>query len=88
MSKKGFFSILKHLGQAGESRYYEIQQAAQKANIVRSRSQIDVALRLLTKYGLIDRTIHDARPPVTSYRLTKRGKDILHYLGQLEEKLE
>jgi len=55
---------------------------------VRSRSQVDVALRLLTKYELLDRTVHDLRPPVASYCLSKRGKEVVHHVRQLEEKLE
>jgi DNA-binding HxlR family transcriptional regulator len=88
VSKKGFYSILKHLGDKSELRYHEILKAALGDKIVDSRSQVDVALRMMVKLGMLDRTIHDERPPATTYRLSKKGKDVLHYLRQLEARIE
>ena len=87
VSKKGFYSILKELGERGELRYHEIQKAAEAAKVVDSRSQVDVALRLMSRLGLLDRAVSNERPPTTRYRLSKKGKETVHYLRQLEEKL-
>jgi hypothetical protein len=52
LSKKGVFSILKHLAEKGEMRYYEIQKAALQAKLVWSRSQVDVGLTIANQIWL------------------------------------
>jgi DNA-binding HxlR family transcriptional regulator len=84
MSKKGFYEILKHIGEVGNMHYNEVLRYAFDRKIVRSRASITIILNSLTSMGLLERAVIDSKPIRTSYKISKRGKNILDHLRDVE----
>jgi DNA-binding HxlR family transcriptional regulator len=87
MSKKGFSEILAYIGEAGNVHYNDVLRYALDRKIVRSRASITIILNGLTSMGLVERTVIDSKPIRTSYKINKRGKNILDFLRDLEDEI-
>lgn len=87
MSKKGFYPILLFISEKGEVHYNDVLRHALSNKIVDSRSTVTVVLNALTDFELLDRTVSSQRPIRTTYRLNKKGKNILQYLKQIEKEI-
>lgn len=85
LSLKGVYPVLQFIDKHDDSHYSEIVQYALKEKLIESRSQVDVILRSLTELKLLQRSVRNERPVRTTYSLTKKGKAILHHLGQIEK---
>ncbi|MGH2639744.1 MAG: winged helix-turn-helix transcriptional regulator [Rhabdochlamydiaceae bacterium] len=57
------------------------------SKIVESRSTVTVVLNTLTDLGIVDTNVSGARPVRTTYMLSKRGKNILPLMRQIQKEL-
>lgn len=87
MSKKGFYPILVYINERGEVHYNDVLRYALSNSVVDSRSTVTVVLNALTDFRLLDRTVSSERPIRTTYKLNKKGKNILQYLKQIEKEI-
>lgn len=87
MSKKGFHEILTHIEEVGDMHYNDVMKYAFDKKIVRSRASITIILNGLTGMGLLERNVIDSRPMRTRYKVSRKGKSILHYLKELEDEI-
>jgi DNA-binding HxlR family transcriptional regulator len=88
MSKRGFLAILIYLAEQGEQNYNEVLHQAQANKVAHSSSQVSAALKTLTRFGLLERTAHSDKTPIQiTYRISKKGKNVLHFIKQIESEI-
>jgi DNA-binding HxlR family transcriptional regulator len=87
MSKKGFHDILTRIEEVGNMHYNDVLRYAFDRKIVRSRASITIILNGLTSMELLERTVIDSRPVRTSYKVSRKGKNILHYIKEIEDEI-
>lgn len=85
MTRKGFLDILAFVESKSAPYYIDVVNHAVGHKLVESRSQADVALSTFTTFGLAERFVSPTKPVRTSYRITKKGKLVLHNLLQIRE---
>jgi DNA-binding HxlR family transcriptional regulator len=83
MSKRGFVEVLSYVDQAGSTHYNDVHRFAMEKKLVESRASVTTILNTLTRMGLLERTVLDARPIRTAYKSTKKGKTILRLLEEM-----
>jgi len=57
LGKKGYLSILRHVGSKGQLHYSELQKTAQSSKVIKSSSQLNGALRMLVDYKLPEQKV-------------------------------
>ncbi|MDG6996948.1 MAG: winged helix-turn-helix transcriptional regulator [Nitrososphaerota archaeon] len=88
MSKKGFYPLLLYINERGQVGYNDTLKHALANKIVDSRSTVTVVLNTLTDMKIVDRTVSADRPIRTTYRLSKKGRNILPMLRQIQREFE
>jgi DNA-binding HxlR family transcriptional regulator len=86
LSKKGYFEILSYVGQQGIKpvHYSSVLGYVMKNKVARSDATVTHALKFFTDYRLLKRIVSQDRPVRTTYELTRRGRELLRHLGELE----
>lgn len=85
MSKKGFYGILQYINEKGPLHYNDVLRHADENGLAKSRYQVTNVLNTLTDYGFLERKISSERPLRTTYSTTKKGKEALNLLSELED---
>jgi len=89
MSKKGFQEILFHIDKVGSMHYNEVLRYAFEQHLIESRASVTTMLNSLTGMGLLDRTVMTNTKPIrTTYKLSKKGRNILHHLREIETEMK
>lgn len=86
--KKGYYDVLLHVEKNPDIHYNDVLKWALEKKVVASRSALPPMLGDLTDLGLLDRTITDTRPIRTTYKVSKKGKDIIKSLDNLQKNLK
>jgi DNA-binding HxlR family transcriptional regulator len=88
LSRKGFYAVLVYINENGESNYNAVLKAANSSKVINGRTQFNAIIKTMTEYGLLERTVLPSfRPARTTYKVSKKGKSILHNLRQIESEL-
>jgi DNA-binding HxlR family transcriptional regulator len=85
MSKKGFYQVLQHINDKGEVHFNDVLNLALSSKMVNSRSQVIAIMNGLTDLGLLERKVSERRPLRTTYSVSKKGRNILNLLREIEK---
>ena len=84
LSKKGYYDILLFISEKGPAHYSDILGYMLGNKIVRSDATVTQALNSFAKLNLVKRKISQERPIRTNYELTKKGKEFVRHLTELQ----
>ena len=85
LSKKGYYEILLLVSEKKQVHYSEILDYVNENKLARSDASVTGALKTLTNFGLLRRSVSQEAPVRTTYDLTKKGKEFVKHLTDLQD---
>lgn len=86
VSRKGAEEILVELKE-GSKRFNQLARIRVERSKINRRT-LNERLKQLELAGLISRSIRDARPPYTTYRITEKGEEVLHHIYEIKRRMK
>jgi len=86
VSRKGTEEILVEL-RKGPKRFNQLARIRVKRSKINRRT-LSERSRQLELAGLVVRSIHNARPPYTIYKITENGEEVLNLIHRMKKRMK
>ncbi|MDE2589885.1 MAG: winged helix-turn-helix transcriptional regulator [Patescibacteria group bacterium] len=84
LTKKGYYEILLFVSDKRQAHYSEVLDYVNEHGLARSDATVTGALRVLTAFGLLKRSVSQETPIRTTYEITKKGREFVRHLADLQ----